>query len=152
MQNSYAEHFIELLCRTFNRPLMQNWKPSMGRVSLELSPLGQKENFPVATGVIRRVAVSMDRLSLVSHIVRAAESPSPVQLSVIPETVACQAPLSMGFWLPFPSPRCLPNPGLEPCLPRLLHWRAGSLPLSHLGSPYHRLREQTQNIRNHGGK
>ena len=38
-----------------------------------------------------------------------------------PLTVACQAPLSMGFsrqeyWsgLPFPSPRDLPNPGIEP--------------------------------------
>ena len=39
----------------------------------------------------------------------------------IPWTVACQAPLSMGFsrqeyWngLPFPSPGDLPNPGIEP--------------------------------------
>ena len=38
-----------------------------------------------------------------------------------PWTVACQAPLSMGFprqeyWsvLPFPSPRELPEPGIEP--------------------------------------
>ena len=38
-----------------------------------------------------------------------------------PWTVACQAPLSMGFFrqeywsrLPFPSPRDLPNPGIEP--------------------------------------
>ena len=36
-------------------------------------------------------------------------------------TVAQQAPLSMGFsrreywsWLPFPSPRDFPNPGIEP--------------------------------------
>ena len=40
---------------------------------------------------------------------------------VTPWTVACQAPLSMGFstqehwsWLPFPSPEDLPNPGIEP--------------------------------------
>ena len=39
---------------------------------------------------------------------------------VIPWTVACQAPLSMGFsrqeyWseLPFPSPEDLPDPGIE---------------------------------------
>ena len=46
---------------------------------------------------------------------------SRVQLFVIPWTVACQAPLSMGFFsrqeywngLPFPSPRGLPNPGME---------------------------------------
>ena len=43
-----------------------------------------------------------------------------------PWTVAHQAPLSMGFsrqeyWngLPFPSPRDLPNPGIEPRSPAL---------------------------------
>ena len=43
-----------------------------------------------------------------------------------PWTVACQAPLSMGFprqeyWsgLPFPSPGDLPNPGIEPLSPAL---------------------------------
>ena len=43
-----------------------------------------------------------------------------------PWTVACQAPLSMGFsrqdyWsgLPFPSPGDLPNPGIEPRSPVL---------------------------------
>ena len=41
-------------------------------------------------------------------------------------TIACQAPLSMGFprqeyWslLPFPSPRDLPDPGIEPASPEL---------------------------------
>ena len=49
-----------------------------------------------------------------------------------PWTVACQAPLSMGFsrqeyWsgLPFPSPGDLPNPGIELRSPIL---QAGSLP------------------------
>ena len=44
-----------------------------------------------------------------------------VRLFATPWTVACQAPPSMGFsrqecWsgLPFPSPRDLPNPGIEP--------------------------------------
>ena len=44
----------------------------------------------------------------------------------IPWTVACQAPLSMGFprqeysrGLPFPSPVYLPNPGIEPRSPAL---------------------------------
>ena len=43
-----------------------------------------------------------------------------------PWTVACQAPLAMGFsrqeyWngLPFPSPGDLPDPGIEPGSPRL---------------------------------
>ena len=68
---------------------------------------------------------------------------SRVQLFVIPWTVACQAPLSMGFswqeyWsgLPFPPPGSLPVPGgSNPYLLCLLHWQADSLPLSHLGSP-----------------
>ena len=43
---------------------------------------------------------------------------SQVQLFVTPWTVACQAPLSMGFprqeyWLSFPSPGDLPNSGIE---------------------------------------
>ena len=45
---------------------------------------------------------------------------------VIPWTVACQAPLSMGFskqeyWngLPFPFQGDLPNPGIEPGSPTL---------------------------------
>ena len=55
-----------------------------------------------------------------------------------PWAVAHQAALSMGFpgqeyWsgLPFASPRDLPNPGITACL---LHWSAGSLPLSLQGS------------------
>ena len=43
-----------------------------------------------------------------------------------PWTVACQAPLSMGFsrqeytsGLPFPSPEDLPDPGIEPASPML---------------------------------
>ena len=46
---------------------------------------------------------------------------SRVQLFATPWTVASQAPLSMGFsrheyWsgLPFPTPRDLPDPGIEP--------------------------------------
>ena len=49
-----------------------------------------------------------------------------------PWTVACQAPLSMGFsrqesWsgLPLPSPGNLPNPGIEPGSPAL---KVDSLP------------------------
>ena len=35
-------------------------------------------------------------------------------------------------WVPLPSPGIFPTQGLNP---RLLHWQADSLPLSHLGSP-----------------
>ena len=49
---------------------------------------------------------------------------SHVQLFATLWTIACQAPLSMGFswqefWsgLPFPPPGDLPNPGIEPASP-----------------------------------
>ena len=54
-------------------------------------------------------------------------------------TVACQAPLPMGFsrqeyWsgLPFPSPGDLPDPGIKFAS---LALQADSLPMSHRGSP-----------------
>ena len=57
-------------------------------------------------------------------------------LCVILWTVACQAPLSMGFsrqehWsgLPCLPPGDLPDPGTESMPLQLLHWQAGSLPL-----------------------
>ena len=39
---------------------------------------------------------------------------SHVRLFATPWAVAHQAPLFMGFRLPFPSPGALPNPGMEP--------------------------------------
>ena len=64
---------------------------------------------------------------------------SLVRLFETPWTVACVAPLSVGFcrqeyWsgLPFSPPGDLPNPGIEPRSPALL---ADSLPLSHWESP-----------------
>ena len=62
-------------------------------------------------------------------------------LFVTPWTVACQAPLSMGFsrqecWsgLPFPSPGDLPNSVIEPGSPAL---QADSLPSEPPGKPSH---------------
>ena len=56
-----------------------------------------------------------------------------------PWTVACQAPLSMGFprqeyWsgVPFPSPA---DPLTQGSNPHLLYWQADSLPLNYQGSP-----------------
>ena len=56
-----------------------------------------------------------------------------------PWTVACQAPLFVGFsrqkyrsGLPFPSPGDLPNPGIES---PSLHWQVDSFPLRQQGSP-----------------
>ena len=57
---------------------------------------------------------------------------------VTPWTVACQAPLSMGFLCPgqdmehFLLQGIFLTQGSNPCL---LHWQADSLPLSHQGSP-----------------
>jgi len=54
--------------------------------------------------------------------------------------VTYQAPLSMGFprqeywsWLPFPSPRDLPDPGIEPMSPALPE---DSLPPEPQGKPH----------------
>ena len=51
-------------------------------------------------------------------------------LFVTPWTVARQTPLSMGIlqarileWVPFLSPRDLPDPGIEPTSLRLLLWQ-----------------------------
>ena len=58
---------------------------------------------------------------------------------VLPCTIACQAPLSMGFprqeyWsgLPFLFPGYLPDPGIQPASPAL---KSDSLPGSNQGSP-----------------
>ena len=63
---------------------------------------------------------------------------SPFQFIVTPRTVACQAPLSMGFcrqeyWsvLPFPPPQDLPGPAIKPSS---LGLQVDSLPLSCRGS------------------
>ena len=65
-----------------------------------------------------------------------------VQSFMILWTVACQAPLSMGFSrqeyqseLPFPMPGDLPNPGTGPDLLQLLHCQVDSLPLVQPGKP-----------------
>ena len=63
------------------------------------------------------------------------KSLSYVQLFVIPWTAAYQAPLSReGYWsgLPFPSPRDLPNPGIEIGFPAL---QADTLPSEPPGKP-----------------
>ena len=63
-------------------------------------------------------------------------------LSATPWTIACQAPLSMGFprqeyWsgLSLPSPEDLPKPGIKPVSPTSPILQADPLPLSHQGSP-----------------
>ena len=67
---------------------------------------------------------------------------SRVQLFATPWTVVHQASLSMGFsrkeycsGLPFPPPRDLPNPGIEPSTPVSPVLQADSLPLGYQGRP-----------------
>ena len=67
---------------------------------------------------------------------------SCVQFTVTPWTVACQAPLSMGFtkqeyWngLLFPSPRDLPRPGIEPASPAMATLAGGFFTIEPLGKP-----------------
>ena len=66
---------------------------------------------------------------------------SHVQLFVTLGTVACQAPVSLGFsrqefWsgLPCPAPGDLPKPRIEPMFPAAPELQPDSLPLSHWGS------------------
>ena len=61
---------------------------------------------------------------------------------MIPWTIACQASLSVEFsrqlyWsrLLFPTPGDLPDAGIKPVSPRLLHWQAVSLPTELSGKP-----------------
>ena len=63
------------------------------------------------------------------------------ELCVTPWTVACQAPLSVGFcrqehwsWLPCPPPGDLPNRGIKPMSSAAPALQAQSLPQSHWGS------------------
>ena len=58
-------------------------------------------------------------------------------------TIACHAPLSIGFsrqayWsgLPIPPPGDLPDPWIKPASPVVLALQADSLPLNHRGSVY----------------
>ena len=67
---------------------------------------------------------------------------SHVHLFVTLWTVACQAPLSLGFsrqvyWsrLPCPLPGDLPDPGIRPRSPAAPALQVDSLPLNHWGSP-----------------
>ena len=90
-------------------------------------PRGRKNGFFPTKGVEKTEYACM-----LSHFSR-------VQLFVTLQTVACRAPLSMGFsrqeyWSgsPCPPPGDLPDPGMNPRLLCLLHLQAGVL--SHLGS------------------
>ena len=74
------------------------------------------------------------------------QSLSHAPLFVTRQTAVHQVPMSMrfsrqGYWsgLPFPSPRDLPNPGIEPESPVL---QANSLPTELQGKPIHKYRRR----------
>ena len=79
---------------------------------------------------------------LAFHTSPCAQWLSHIQLFATLWIVACQAPLSMGFFrqeywsgFPVPPPAYLPNPGVEPESPNVsLLCQTDSLPLSHLGN------------------
>ena len=84
---------------------------------MDCSPPGSSVHGIFQARILEWVAISSSRN---------VKSLSRVRLFGTPWTVAYQAPLSMGFsrqwyWsgLPFPSPRDLPNPGIEPGSPTL---------------------------------
>ena len=97
-------------------------------------------------------ALQLRSIQLVNGICESAFSQcskkKSVRLSVVsdsatPWTVACQAPVFMGFlrqeyWsgLSYPSPRDLPDPGIEPASPAL---QADSLPSEPPGKPFNKV-------------
>ena len=97
--------------------------------------IDQNSSFPQNTAMLRDVLYM--RIQILWGLV--CVSLSRVWLFVTPWTVAHQAPLSMGFsrweyWsgLPFPFPRDLPDPGIEP---RFSTLQADSLPSEAPGKP-----------------
>ena len=112
--------FIPFLCAT----ILSSFKPSSGLLVI----ISHRED---STSHLMKD----EQASAVS----CAQSLSPVRLLETLRTVACQAPLFMGFswqeyWsgLPFPPPGHLAHPGIEPTPPAL---QADSLPLSPRRSP-----------------
>ena len=117
----------------------------MGRLKLQSFPWNQAEGGSSTEHTLAELLLPPCLASLIPSVPRPALSHLGYCLVthscltfVTSWTVACQTPLSMGFsrqehWsgLPFPAPRNLPNPGIEPASPGrwiLYH-------LNHQGSP-----------------
>ena len=101
---------------------------------LAVTAEGDPEN-PVYLNVL----IELDGISANARDVGQSVSRSVTSNSATSWTVARQAPLSMEFsrqehWseLPFPSPRDLPDSGIEPVSPAGFALQADSLPLSHM--------------------
>ena len=89
---------------------------------MHCSPPGSSVYGILQTRILEWVAISLSNVYFSSSSLVAKSCPT----LATPQTVACQAPRSMEFsrqeyWsgLPFPSPRDLPDPGIEPRSPAL---------------------------------
>ena len=120
--------------------------PSLRTFPCKSTPNYTSHKGKLGTLALLRKSISICFLDLVSSSSHACggggdvQSLSCIQRFVTGWTIACQAPLSVGFprqeyWsgLPFPSPGHLPDPGIEPVS---IAWQADSLPLHHLGGPF----------------
>ena len=83
--------------------------------------------------------VSLSKVFINHHVFSCV---SHVRLFAIPWTIVCQAPLSWDFPLQDTGVSChalllgiFPTQGSNPCLLRLPHWQAGSLPAEPPGKP-----------------
>ena len=111
-----------------------SFQPVASRERLSLKPKSSSDPLSSKSNTILLSRKTLRLLSLLSHFSR-------VQLLATPWTVACQAPLSVGFFrneywsgLPFPSPGDLLNPGIKPASLTSPVLAAGSLPLAPPGS------------------
>ena len=118
-----------LLCKAGNEDWIPSWET---KISHGLERLRQGATTRKPKGLPLRPSACV-----LSHF-------SGVRLCATLWTIACQAPLSMGFsrqehWsgLLCPSPGDLPDPQNKPAslILRLLHWQVGSLPLAPPGKP-----------------
>ena len=120
----------ELIFISFSDHLFQAQKEAYNFVYLDYAPLGN--------------CLVLNKLSyqhLVSSVWVLISCFSRVRPFVIPQTAACQAPLSKGFFrqedwreLSCPSPGDLPNPGIKPTPLLSPALQADSLLMSHQGS------------------
>ena len=111
------------------------WPEAYPRMPYKLT----REILRCDSSLVSRWVVSFEENDFFTPFV-CVQSISCVRFFATPWTVACQAPLSMGFsrqeyWsgLPFPSPGDLPDPGIDPRSPTLL---ADSLPSEPSGKPF----------------
>ena len=91
-----------------------SFRPVASRERLSIKPKSSSDTLSSESNIILLSRRTLRLLSLLSHF-------SHVQLLATPRTVACQAPLSMGFFrheywsgLPFPSSGDLHSPGIKP--------------------------------------